>query len=295
MIDICTMTTAFNKRRDGSLISYPESIRRCKAAGFNVLDLNMCSLSRNEGNELAGADWERRVDAIIEERDRQGVTFYQTHPPFRTGSIETYPEPEKEKFYWDMVYRSLDVTARIGAKWAVIHPINDAADPENIEVQLKKNHRYYDAVVDYAAKLGIGIAFENMVQGKTVVHRFSSLPEELIALCDDYSCDTVGLCWDFGHGNTAIPDRHPEGIRMLGSRLKCVHVDDNLGIIDDHFIPFRGKIAWEEVMPVLTEINFPGVLDLELSITGKLPDDLKDEAVRFTASIAKKLQQLAMA
>lgn len=295
MIDICTMTTAFNKRRDGSLISYPESIRRCKAAGFDVLDLNMCSLSRNEGNELAGDDWERRVDAIIEERDRQGVTFYQTHPPFRTGSIDIYPEPEKEKFYWDMVYRSLDITARIGAKWAVIHPVNDADDPENIEVQLKKNHRHYDAIVDYAAKLGIGIAFENMVQGKNVVHRFSSLPEELIALCDDYNCDTVGLCWDFGHGNTAIPDRHPEGIRMLGSRLKCVHVDDNLGIIDDHFIPFRGKIAWEEVMPVLTEINFPGVLDLELSITGKLPDDLKDEAVRFTASIAKKLQQLAMA
>ena len=67
MIEICTMTTAFNKRRDGSQISYTESIRRCKAAGFDVLDLNMCSLSRHEGNELAEDDWERKVDAIIEE------------------------------------------------------------------------------------------------------------------------------------------------------------------------------------------------------------------------------------
>lgn len=295
MIDICTMTTAFNHRRDGSQISYPESIRRCKAAGFDVLDLNMCSMDRHDGNELAEEDWEERVEAIIEERDRQGVTFYQTHPPFRKGSIETFPDPKREKFYWDMVYRSLDVTARIGAKWAIIHAINDAEDPENIEVQLEKNHRHFDPVVEYASKLGIGIAFENMVQAKNAVHRFGSLPEEMNALADSFACDHVGICWDFGHGNTAIPARHPEGIRMMGSRLKCVHVDDNLGVIDDHFIPFRGNIRWEEVMPALKEIDFPGVIDLELSITGGLPDELKDEAVRFTASIARKLQELIYA
>ena len=46
-------------------------------------------------------------------------------------------------------------------------------------------------------------------------------------------------------------------------------------------------------MPVLKEIDFPGVLDLELSLADRMPDDLKDEAVRFTASIAKRLQELA--
>ena len=48
-------------------------------------------------------------------------------------------------------------------------------------------------------------------------------------------------------------------------------------------------------MPALKEIDFPGVIDLELSITGGLPDELKDEAVRFTASIARKLQELIYA
>jgi sugar phosphate isomerase/epimerase len=85
---------------------------------------------------------------------------------------------------------------------------------------------------------------------------------------------------------------YPEGIRSLGSRLKCVHIDDNMGVLDEHLIPFRGNIRWEAVIPVLKEINFPGVLDLELSLADRLPDDLKDEAVRFTASIAKKLQSL---
>lgn len=292
MFEICTMTSAFSRRRDGSLISYPEAIRRCKTAGFDVLDLSIASLDRNEGNPLAGEDWEQAVEEIITERDRQGVTFYQTHPPYRRGNIEAYPDAAKEKFYWDMMFRSLEITARIGAKWAIMHVVNDEAEPENWELQLAKNHRHYDKIVDRAAQLGIGIAFENMVQGKMAVHRFGSLPEEMNALIDSYGCDHVGICWDFGHGNTAIPNRHPEGIRMLGDRLKCVHIDDNLGVIDDHFIPFRGNIRWEEVMPVLKEINFPGVLNLELCITDRLPDELKDEAVRFTASIARKLQEM---
>jgi hypothetical protein len=49
-------------------------------------------------------------------------------------------------------------------------------------------------------------------------------------------------------------------------RRAIVNVDDNYGSgRDDHFLPFCGNIAWEKLMPVLSEINFPGVLDLELT------------------------------
>ena len=46
MFEICTMTSAFNRKRDGSMISYPEAIRRCKAAGFDVLDLNLKNIQK---------------------------------------------------------------------------------------------------------------------------------------------------------------------------------------------------------------------------------------------------------
>ena len=297
MIPICTMTTAFRNRRDGTFISYPESIRRCKAAGFDILDINMCSMKNAATNELCGDNWEQLVEDIVRARDEQGVTFYQSHPIFRPGAIVEYDNPEDEKFYWDMYFRCLDITARVGAKWAIIHPSN-VPTTMDIKPQLELNHRHFDKIVDYATKLGIGVAFENMVEspkGGPKPHRFSAFPEELLELANSYNCDNVKLCWDFGHGNTAVPDRHPEAIRMLGDKLVCVHVDDNLGKQDDHFVPFRGNIRWEEVMPVLKEIHFPGVLDLELSIAGKMPDDLKDEVIRMTASIARKLQALAEA
>jgi sugar phosphate isomerase/epimerase len=293
MIEICTMPTAFNHRRDGSQISYPESIRRCKAAGFDVLDLNMCSLDRNEGNELAGDDWEVRVERIIEERDRQGVTFYQTHPPYRKGSIETFPDPEREKYYWDMIYRSLDVTARIGAKWAIMHAINDADDPENYKVQLEKNHRHFDPVVEYASKLGIGIAFENTVQFPVAPYRFAAVSEELIALCDSYHSPNVGICWDFGHGNLMYPGFSESALRPLGKRLNVTHVHDNLGVRDDHFLPFVGNIRWEKLMPVLKEIEYEGTLNLEISLSHRMPDMLRDEAARLAYNTTKILLNMA--
>lgn len=297
MIDICTMTTAFHNRREGGYIPYPESVRRCKAAGFDVLDINMCSMSTPGKNELTGDDWEQRVEDILRAKEETGVTFYQSHPVFRAGAIMEFDDPSKEKYYWDMMFRGLDVTARVGAKWAVIHPSNDPSTMD-IKRQLEVNHSQFDKLVDHAAKLGIGVAFENMVEspkGGPKPHRFSAFPEELLELEASYNCDHVKLCWDFGHGNTAVPERHPDAIRMLGDKLVCVHIDDNFGKQDDHFVPFRGNICWEEVMPVLKQINFPGVLDLELSIYGKMPDELKDEAARFTASIARKLQALTEA
>ena len=222
MIKISTMTTTFrDHREDGMFTSYPESIRRCRAAGFEVLDLNMCSMSKAGTNELCGDDWERYVDDIITERDRQGIQFYQSHLPFRNASIVKFDDPLAEAFFWDMEHRALEITAKVGAKWAVVHPVYIPGE-DDWQKQIEHNHRIYDGLVEHAAKLGVGIAFENMVEFDQSRHRFAAYSEEMIALCDDYHCETVGLCWDFGHANTAMPERHAEGLRSLGKRLKCV-------------------------------------------------------------------------
>ena len=288
MIDICIMTSIFGEKRGGGRYTLPESIARCATAGFSVQDLSMCSMI-NPADALCADDWEARVEEILAAKEKHGVTFYQTHPPFRKGRIIVDDDAEREKHYWDMTFRSLDITKRIGAKWAVIHPANDPSNMDERK-QLACNHFMFDKVVDYAAKLGIGIAFENMVENKddTHPHRYFSLPEELVALCDDYHSDHVKACWDFGHGNTAVPEKHADALRMLGDRIVCLHVDDNLGKKDDHFIPFRGNIRWEELMPVLTEIGFKGVLDLELGFTRYMHDDLRDDAVRFLATVCRK-------
>ena len=290
------MTTMFTTRReDGSLIPIPESVARCKAAGFDLLDLSMCFMNLERKHWLIGDDWEERTDRIIQAAQEHGVTFCQSHAPFRSGLTVTYPNPEDDAFFRKMVLRSVEITARIGAPWTVLHPVCDPALGEDTAAQLELNHRIHDEAVDLAHKLGVGIAYENMIQLPGDNRRFGSQPEDLIALADDYHSPLVGLCWDFGHGNLTVPDTHAESLRMLGNRVKLVHITDNLGLRDDHFLPFQGLIPWEELMPVLKQIGFPGTLDLEINLTKHMPDKLKDEATGLAASAARLLQKMAEA
>lgn len=293
-MNISTMTSLFyNRREDGSLTPVPESIARCKAAGFDVLDLNMCPMDVRRKQYFCDDDWEERVDEVIQAAVKHQITFYQSHPPYRGGYTAVFPDPEDDAFFRRMERRALDITARVGASWAVLHPVCDPELGEDYDAQIALNHRIYDDMVEQAAKLGIGVAFENMIEFPGTPYRFAARPEELVALCDSYNDPHVGLCWDFGHGHLMVTDRHEEALRMLGSRLKVTHVHDNLAVRDDHFLPFMGSIEWEKLMPILKEIHFSGNLNLEIAFTHKMPDELRDEAARFTVSSVRLLQRMA--
>lgn len=290
---ISTMTCLFsNRREDGSLTPVPEAIRRCKAAGFDTLDLFMCPMDVRRKQLYCDNDWETRVEETIAAAQEYHVTFFQSHPPYRPGCLPYFEDPEDDAFFRTMERRSLEITARVGADWAVLHPVCDPALGENADAQIELNHRLFDDMVEQATKLGIGIAFENMVQFPNAPYKFAARPEELAALCDSFHAPNVGICWDFGHANLSVSDRHEEALRFLGSRLKTTHIHDNLGVRDDHFLPFMGDIPWEKLMPVLKEIGFEGTLNLEIGLNNKMPDGLRDEAAHLAASAVKKLLNL---
>ena len=48
-------------------------------------------------------------------------------------------------------------------------------------------------------------------------------------------------CWDTGHGNMQATSQR-EAVNLLGSRLRALHVQDNLGNEDHHFAPFFGTM-----------------------------------------------------
>lgn len=290
---ISTMTSLFYTRReDGTMTPIPESVIRCKKAGFDTLDLNMCPMDQRRRQLFCDDDWEAKVDEVIKTKEEYGVTFDQSHPPYRAGIGYVFPNDEDNEFFCRMERRALDITARVGGKWAVIHPVWDPEAGPDLEAQLAINHKIYDEMVDMATKLGIGIAFENMVVWPNGPYRFAARPEELVALCDSYNLPNVGICWDFGHGNLVVHDKHEDALRLLGSRLKVTHVHDNLGVKDDHFLPFMGDMPWEKLMPVLKEIGYDGNLNLEMGFNQRMPDCLRDEGAKFTFLATQKLLEL---
>ncbi len=74
--------------------------------------------------------------------------------------------------------------------------------------------------------------------------------------------DRVGVCIDLGHAH--IQETVQRAVRAAGGRLIHVHASDNLGEKDDHFVPGRGSIAWDQAIAVLREVGFEGAFTIEL-------------------------------
>ncbi len=122
-------------------------------------------------------------------------------------------------------------------------------------------------VVEYAARRGVKIAFEN-TEGE----------EFLGALLTDLAeYDNVGYCWDSGHEQC-----YNYGVDLLGlygNRLIATHLNDNCGIKDRtgkitwtddlHLLPFDGIIDWDEAAKKLCKCSYNGILTFELNKKSK--------------------------
>ncbi len=84
----------------------------------------------------------------------------------------------------------------------------------------------------------------------------------ILDIVDRYPADRVGVCLDLGHAN--IQENAPAAVRSAGPRLIHVHASDNSAAHDEHLVPGRGSIPWEDVFAALREVGFPGAFTVEL-------------------------------
>lgn len=289
---LATMTSLFREQRskDGH-IGYAESIRRCRDAGFSVLDFNMCAMIHNK-TELNGPDWEKAVDQIRNTAEKLGVEFCQSHLPYLPGGKLYPPGSEEEAFFQEITRRSLIASSILGVKAAVVHPLTEKLLEEHSrEANLRLNHQVYDPLVEEAVRRKVRIAFENMVDANNK-RRYGAIAEELIELVDSYGDSSVGICWDTGHANRVYSNQE-RPLRLVGKRLIALHIDDNLGVTDDHLLPFLGTVDWETIMPLFQEIGYEGDLVYEIKINNFMPDELKDLTARFCRQVGEHLLSLA--
>ena len=79
--------------------------------------------------------------------------------------------------------------------------------------------------------------------------------------------DTLGndlfvACLDAGHALLTY-DSPARMAKVLGSRLKVLHVHDVDGIDDLHTVPYLGNNDWPEFCQALKEIGYKGTFNFE--------------------------------
>ncbi len=280
-----TSTNLFGKCRDRANTPYLESVMRCSNAGFRVLDFSFVEPFFIE-TELNGDDWEAKIAEVADAAARLGIRFTQSHLPYNPGYLPTWRDEEHRQFYRECCRRAILGSAMLEVPWAVAHPFTACGREEyDDDASVECNREFYSEFIDLALKNGVGIAFENMIEYPQR-RKFSARAEELAMLVDSFQDPRIGACWDFGHGHRMYRDLS-RPVRILQSRLKALHVNDNTGISDLHHLPFWGTVNWEEALAALGEIGYQGDFTYEVyGITKLMPDVLRDHAAKMAYHIA---------
>ena len=101
-----------------------------------------------------------------------------------------------------------------------------------------------------------------------------------------FNCDTVGVCWDFGHANMAYGKQQFQAMRKMKSKLIATHVHDNIGKYDNHNLPYMGNINWAEGLKTMADLGYEGDLTLEVGYGG-FSDDLVKDFVKYAHRTAE--------
>lgn len=111
-------------------------------------------------------------------------------------------------------------------------------------------------LLEYLVKLAedsnVKIAVENTMQPSLIDLVFSRI-----------QCDSLGFCYDTSHDFLYSP-KPGELLKKWGHRLTAVHLGDNDGVIDRHWLPGLGTLNWNEIVRWLPMKTYEGSLMLEV-------------------------------
>lgn len=239
------------------LNEYPpdEAIRIIGEAGFRCVEFGFGHEAEYlEGKEDEGA----RLAQIKRAADEAGVEILQMHGRL----FNPCGKNAEANIAW--AHRSIERGAKLGVKWVVLHPGSPAglgADPEELEWTHRYNIEVFSGFVKTAERAGTGIAVENMIGGARGA-RFGATVSDLLWLIDAVG-GRFGICWDTGHAELSkVPQ--DKALRAIGRHLVALHINDNDGLEDRHWAPFRGKANWEEIVTALRAIGYGGPFNGEL-------------------------------
>ena len=95
------------------------------------------------------------------------------------------------------------------------------------------------------------------------VSELTSNTEGLLRLLDAVGDNHLGVILDTAHQH-AQKEMLPLSVEKLGRSIRYVHVADNDGLVNRHFLPGTGTIDWEETFLALKRQGFDGYYAIDL-------------------------------
>ena len=242
-------------------------------AGFDAIDYVFSSwIETGAPCPWNEADYKEHAKEILAAAKDNGICFNQAHAPIM---FDAALMPDLNKQVLPLTIRSMEVCGLLEIPQIVVHPIFPVPYAGNRDYLWDYNQEFYRTLQPYAKEFGVKIALENLYG-----HAAGNPRANARVLCSDpyeYAdfYDALGdeqnfvCCVDTGHAGLAGGDA-AEMIRVLGKRVKLLHIHDNDFFTDIHVPPYQGKIEWDSVLRALADVGYDGDFTFELSVRALL-------------------------
>lgn len=211
-----------------------------------------------------------------------GMSFDFIHAPFK-GINDMWLEGDGYLTIYNGMKSTVDLAATHAVPMVIFHVSSGWEPPATCELGFKR----FDELVDYAESKGVIVAFENL-------RGISNLLEIMERYKDR---EYVKYCYDCGHEFAYTPEI--DWIKTFGDKLACVHIHDNLGYDrsidpDFHYLPFDGKMDYEDMVRRLDEVGYEGPIMLEVFNTTKpeYKTMTEDEFFKLCAEKATRIAEM---
>ena len=249
----------FDGGLDGSL-PIKSAMEQASKMGFEGIELGIASQGVLTHNTS-----QAECEEIVREAQKNGLEISGVASGESWTTSPTANDEDVRKKIIDFTQKALQVSHWLGSDAYLFVPgaveVFFLPDAEVIpyDVCYQRASEAISQLVPVAEKLGVAIAVEN------VWNKFLLSPLEMREFVDNFNTSQVGVYFDVG--NVLLTGYPDQWIRILGSRIKRVHIKDfkrSVGNADGFVDLLEGDVDFETVKQALSEINYDGYVTAEM-------------------------------
>lgn len=187
-----------------------------------------------------------------------GIEFWSAHASYGSWVDPSSPNENIRLAAIQAYKESIDMAAKLGAGLIVAHPGAQVDYDVPRQDRIELSALSLTEVADYAAERRIQVAVEPLPKQEP-----GNSLDEVLEILEKIDRPNTGINFDVNHlfPASAVPGL----IKRAGERIKSVHISDQ----DDserHWLPFKGKLDWKEVLGALANAGYSGPLIYETHI-----------------------------
>ena len=223
------------------------------------------------------------IDERIKKFKNENIYCENLHGPCSTATSnvnDMWRNSERSEEMFNRIMHGVETCGKYEVPTLVLHVTAGNAPPRPNE----RGYQRFLKIFERAKELGVEIACENIRTYGNLAFMLEQFPQS-------------GFCWDTGH--EAYTSRNIQFMPIFGEKLKAVHIHDNMGYDrsiypDFHYLPFDGKLDYEDMVRRLDEVGYEGPIMLEVFNTMKpeYKELTEDEFFALCAERAKKIADM---